>query len=218
MLHGRLSRGIGEGRRPDLAQGASFPRNGGKFEDGFRGILEAEAPDAEMEGDQGMTTILLIRHGAAEDPRPGLPDADRALTEEGWRKTRAAMRGLVRCGFVPDLGASSPARRAVETMACLQEAVIKDTKRSLPFTVWEGLLPEGDAVAAEAWLRERVQDLAGKGTLAVTSHQPFLGELVYWLTGENLEVRKASCTIVDWKNDHWRFRRHYRPSELREKA
>ena len=164
-----------------------------------------------------MTTILLIRHGAAEDPRAGLPDADRALTEEGWKKTRAAMRGLVRLGYVPDLGASSPARRAVETMACLQEAALKASKGSLPFTVWEGLLPEGDAVEADAWLQQKVQELNAKGILAVTSHQPFLGELIYWLTGENLEIRKASCTVVEWKGGRWRFRKHYRPSELRER-
>lgn len=218
MLHGRLSRGIGKGAGRIWPKEPVSHGTGESSRTGFAGYWGPEGPDAGWEEGQGMTTILLIRHGAAEDPRPGLPDGDRALTEEGWRKTRAALRGLVRSGFVPDLGASSPARRAVETMACLQEAVLKDTKRSLPFTVWEGLLPEGDAVEAEAWLRERVQDLGGKGTLAVTSHQPFLGELVFWLTGENLEVRKASCTVVDWKNGHWRFRRHYRPSELREKA
>ena len=42
-----------------------------------------------------MTTLLLIRHGIAEDPRSGQQDADRALTEEGWVRTRAAMKGLV---------------------------------------------------------------------------------------------------------------------------
>ena len=57
--------------------------------------------------------------------------------------------------------------RAVETMACLQEAVLKATKESLPFTVWEGLLPEGDAVEADAWLRELARGLEGKGTVAL---------------------------------------------------
>jgi len=165
-----------------------------------------------------MTTILLIRHGAAEDPRAELDDRDRTLTEEGWKKTRAAMRGLVRAGFVPDRGVSSPARRAVETMACLQEAVLKATKESLPFSVWEGLLPEGDAVEADTWLRQRIEEMQGKGTLAITSHQPFLGELIYWLTGENFEIRKASCTVVALKGGQWRLRKHFRPSELREQA
>jgi phosphohistidine phosphatase SixA len=106
----------------------------------------------------------------------------------------------------------------VETMACLQEAVLNACKASLPFTIWEGLLPEGDAVEADAWLRKRVEEMQGKGTLAITSHQPFLGELIYWLTGENYEIRKASCTIVERKGGKWRFRKHFRPSELREKA
>ena len=165
-----------------------------------------------------MTIVLLIRHGSAEDPRPGLGDLDRALTEEGWKRTRGAMRGLVKAGYVPDRGVSSPARRAVETMACLQEAVLKERKDSLPFSVWEGLLPEGDPLEADAWLQDLAASLPGGAVVALTSHQPFLGELVFWLTGQNLEIKKASCTVVERKGEAWHFRKHFKPSELRERA
>ena len=38
-----------------------------------------------------MTLILLIRHGIAEAYTSGAADAERALTPEGWTKTRQAM-------------------------------------------------------------------------------------------------------------------------------
>ncbi|HJW08171.1 MAG TPA: histidine phosphatase family protein, partial [Holophagaceae bacterium] len=72
-----------------------------------------------------MTTLLFIRHGIAEDWRPGLPDSERGLTEEGWTKTRKAMRGILARGLVPSRGISSPYRRAMETMACLKEEAME---------------------------------------------------------------------------------------------
>ena len=74
-------------------------------------------------------TLLLIRHGIAEDGKG--PDAERALSAEGWEKSRAAMKGLVRRGYVPTRGVSSPYRRAAETMVCLQEAAGRRISRRL---------------------------------------------------------------------------------------
>lgn len=159
-------------------------------------------------------TLLLIRHGIAEDPRPGQLDADRALTSEGWTKTRAAMRGLVAHGFAPTRGVTSPYRRAGETMACLQEAA------GCPFPVetWEGLEPHGDPGVADLWLRSLMAGLGEGEVVALTSHQPFLGELVFHLTRRSLEVKKASCTVIRWDAGLWSFERHLTPSELRSGA
>ena len=162
-------------------------------------------------------TLLLIRHGIAEDPRPGARDAERPLTEEGWKKTRAAMRGLVKSGWVPTVAYSSPYRRAAETLACLTEAVLKASGEAFTTGNWEGCVPEADPAKAESWLLKKLAAKPGS-TLAVVSHQPFLGELVFRLTGENLEIRKSSCTVVERKDGAWSLCRHYRPSELRDKA
>ena len=158
-----------------------------------------------------MTTLLLIRHGIAEDWRPGHPDAERALTPEGWDKTRAAMRGLVALGHVPARGISSPYRRAMETMACLKEAA----GNGFPVGVWEGLEPEGDPRAAEAWLRILMRGAGEDERIALTSHLPFLPALITHLTNRDLEVKKASCTVVEWMGSGWRFKRHYTPAQLR---
>jgi len=157
-----------------------------------------------------MTTLLLIRHGIAEDPRPGQKDSDRALTEEGWRKTRAAMKGLVALGLRPTKGFSSPYRRAVETMTCLEEA-----SGAFPVEASLGLVPEAHPAKADLWLRGLMAEAGTGEVLALVSHQPFLGELVFHLTGRDVEVKKASCTIIKWEAGAWRFERHLQPSELR---
>lgn len=159
-----------------------------------------------------MCTLLLIRHGIAEDPRPGQRDADRALTEEGWVRTRAAMKGLVAQGYAPTRGFSSPYRRAMETMACLQAAA-----GAFPMETSVGLMPDGRVSLADLWLRGLATEAPG-GRLALVSHQPFLGELIFHLTGRGLEVKKASCTVIRWEDGGWRFERQFQPSELRHHA
>jgi phosphohistidine phosphatase len=161
-----------------------------------------------------MITLLLIRHGIAEDPRRGLRDADRALTLEGWEKTRAAMRGLVLRGYLPTRGVSSPFRRAAETLACLREA----THDGFPAACWEGLEPDGDCAQAEDWLRGLVAEAGPFETLALVSHEPFLSSLVEHLTGRLVEMKKASCAVVHWTGGRFELGAHFSPAQLRGEA
>jgi phosphohistidine phosphatase len=159
-----------------------------------------------------VTTLLLIRHGIAEPHRSGQGDAERALTDEGWLKTRAAMRGLLALGHAPSRGISSPFRRALETMACLKEAA---GSHGFPVGVWEGFAPDGDPAEAEAWLRQLMTGAGEDECIAFTSHEPFLSCLIEHLTGCRLDVKKASCTVLEWMGSGWRFKRHHPPAELR---
>lgn len=157
-----------------------------------------------------MTTLLLIRHGLAEDPRPGQRDMDRALTEEGWIRARAAMKGLVARGWAPTRGYCSPYRRAAETMTCLQEAA-----GAFPLESSLELVPEGHPSRADLWLRGLMAESSAGDVLAFVSHQPFLGDLIRHLTGRGVDVKKASCTVIHWEGKGWRFERQYQPSDLR---
>ena len=158
-----------------------------------------------------MTRLLLIRHGIAEDPRPGRPDSDRALTAEGWEKTRAAMRGLLGRGHHPVLGVSSPFRRAVETLRCLEEA----TPGGLRTFQWEGLEPDGSCGVAEAWLMGQLIEAKPSGVIALVSHQPFLSDFIHHLTGAEVDMRKASCAVLNWEDGQFELEGYYAPAELR---
>ena len=161
-----------------------------------------------------MITLLLIRHGIAENPRPGQRDADRGLTVEGWDKTRAAMRGLVLRGYLPQRGIASPYRRAAETLACLKEA----TAEGFPVACWEGLEPEADPAQAEDWLRGLVVEAGPFDTIALVTHQPFVSDLILRLTGKPLEMKKASCAVLHWNAGRFELAAHFSPAELRGEA
>ncbi|MBS1785602.1 MAG: histidine phosphatase family protein [Acidobacteria bacterium] len=157
-----------------------------------------------------MTCLLFIRHGLAEDFRPGAPDSERALTEEGWEGARAAMKALVGKGFTPSRGISSPYRRALETMACLKEAA-----GAFPVGYSELFTPEEDPADAEAWLLTLMRGAGEDEVLAFTSHQPLLGTLIARMTGRFLDIKQASCTVIEWKGSGWMFRKHFTAAELR---
>ena len=163
-----------------------------------------------------MTKLLLIRHGIAEESRLGLPDSERALTEEGWAKTRAAMVGLVSRGYLPSRGISSPYRRAMESMACLKEAAMNlDPQNTFPVGVSDGFTPNGDVEEMDRWLRRLVTNAGENEIIAITSHEPFLSSLIRHLTAQHFDVKKASCTVIEWTGEGWQFKQHLKPAELR---
>ena len=157
-----------------------------------------------------MITVLLIRHGIAEDTKG--PDAERALTAEGWEKTRVAMKGLVKRGYVPTRGISSPYRRAAETMVCLKEA----TAEGFSVGYWDGLVSGGHPRKAEDWLLGELAEMKEFDVLALVSHEPFLSGLLRHLTRRSIEVKKASCTVLHWDGKTFEFAAHFTPAELRE--
>src|SRR6185503_14491628 len=52
--------------------------------------------------------ILLLRHGIAEDPAPGMHDGDRALTPKGERKLKDVLVRAREAGARPSVILSSP--------------------------------------------------------------------------------------------------------------
>ena len=155
-----------------------------------------------------MPTFLLIRHGIAEDPRPGLADRDRALTDRGRAHARAAMAALVARGLRPDRGCCSPYRRAVETLACLQEAA-----GPLPVQVAPALVPHHPPAAAAAWLLALAAEAEPEAVVACVGHEPLLGDLVAGLTGRTVDMSRAACAVLRW-DGRWSLDGHH-PGEER---
>lgn len=139
--------------------------------------------------------VYLIRHGIAV-PRgsPGIiDDAARELTADGAKKTRRAVRGLVRLGVDLQRIWSSPLVRARQTAEILAEAFPDaGAVRSL-----RALAPEGDfdRILAALSKSESLKEAA------LVGHEPDLGELAsLLLTGRRvpfLEFRKGGVACID---------------------
>ncbi|MBI3683025.1 MAG: phosphohistidine phosphatase SixA, partial [Acidobacteria bacterium] len=136
--------------------------------------------------------IYLLRHGIAEDPRPGMDDADRALTAEGRKKLREVLLVARDAGVKPDVIMTSPYRRAKETAEIARE--ILRYKEEIESS--QALVPIAEA--REAWDGIRVHKDAG--SLLLSSHEPLTGLLAAYLLGApglQVDVKKGSIVRID---------------------
>ena len=78
-----------------------------------------------------MQRLILMRHGEAERPHPGLEDFDRALDEEGRAESRRMGKALSEAGLQPDLALVSAARRTLETWATTAAGALVETPQHL---------------------------------------------------------------------------------------
>lgn len=135
--------------------------------------------------------IYILRHGIAEEPKAGLRDAERALTDVGREKLRAVLEQAHSSDVKPSLILTSPYRRATQT-AHMAGQVLRCSKiveteilvpGSAPKAVW-------DAICAHR--REPALLLAG--------HEPLLGMTVGYLLGVpalQVDLKKAALVRID---------------------
>jgi phosphohistidine phosphatase len=130
-----------------------------------------------------------LRHGIAENGRPGAPDADRALTDEGKEKLR---RVLKRAPIEPSLILSSPYKRAVETAEIAAETL--GYKGKVVRT--KALTPEASPYDTWAELRAR----QGESAVLLASHEPLMSTLAAFLLDSpalQTDMKKAALMRVD---------------------
>ncbi len=128
--------------------------------------------------------IYLLRHGIAEDQKPGMRDADRALTEKGIRKLRGVLERAREAGVKPSLVLTSPYRRARETAEIAAEILgckepIEETERLIP-----------SASPENVW--EEIRTHRQEESLLLSGHEPLMSSLYAHLLG-------APSLIVDVK-------------------
>ena len=136
--------------------------------------------------------IYLLRHGIAEDDRPGMPDADRALTEEGRKKLFRVLKTARSAGVRPDLVLTSPFKRAVETATIAAEAL---GCGEAPVPCPE-LTPGGEP--EEVW--SEIRNHRGCAQILLASHEPLTGYLAAYLVGGPqgmIHVKKGSIIRID---------------------
>ncbi len=137
--------------------------------------------------------IYWLRHGIAEDKRPGKTDADRHLTAEGAEEVAEVAGHLRRLGVEPDHVLHSPLVRAVETAAIAAEVLGKKSKSA----VCDGLLPE------DHWqiLYPALKAFFPLQSVMLVGHQPSLGLMIGHLlkpdSGLEIPLKKAGCCRVD---------------------
>ena len=111
--------------------------------------------------------LFIIRHGIAVPGSMQLADADRPLTPKGRKRFSQAVLGLQRLKVRFDRLYHSPWLRAVETAELLAPVL------------------DGKAVDSAALARAPSQDLLDAlvgERVALVGHEPWMGELVAWLT------------------------------------
>jgi phosphohistidine phosphatase len=136
--------------------------------------------------------LYLFRHGIAEDAKPGRPDANRTLTDEGKRKVAEVVKAARRAGAEPSLILSSPYKRALETARIAAEGF--DYKGEVVRT--ETLVPHGSPEKVWAELRDYREESAA----LLTGHEPLLSNLAAYLLSSpalRIEMKKAGMVRID---------------------
>jgi phosphohistidine phosphatase len=142
-----------------------------------------------------MTTLLLIRHGIAEEAEiaaaAGIPDHLRPLTAKGKKRMRRIAVALADMMPELELIASSPLRRAMQTAEILAEA-----RGKTPLVQTDALAPGAPPEAILEFLHHR----RVHGPLALVGHEPDLGQWAGWaLCGEArsfMQFKKGGAALL----------------------
>ena len=136
--------------------------------------------------------LYLLRHGIAEDPRPGQRDAERALVPEGEEKLRQLLRLAHRAGVAPSLILSSPFVRARQTATI----AARELEYSSKILETDALTPLGRP--DEVWQELRLY--RNEPSILLASHEPLTGQLAAYLLRSpalQIDVKKGSLIRID---------------------
>jgi phosphohistidine phosphatase len=134
--------------------------------------------------------IYFLRHGIAEDARPGQADSDRQLTAEGVEEMKAEAQALKRLNLKLDLILTSPYARARKTAEIVAKALDMEDRLRVEPRLAAGFdfddLQEIGAAYSEA------------GTIMLVGHNPGLpmtaGRLV---GGIQIDMKKGGLIRVE---------------------
>ncbi len=142
------------------------------------------------------TELLLLRHGIAEERGDGRPDAERALTDRGRRRTEQVARRLVDLGLGVDRLVSSPLVRARQTA---EIAVAAGLAPELVLS--DALAPGADPLPQlQAWWPSAASAGQRPRRLGLVGHEPDLSRLAARLIGAGagaIALRKAGVVLLE---------------------
>ena len=121
-----------------------------------------------------MKRLILMRHGQAERPQPGLEDFERALDAEGVAEARQTGRRLAEAGMAPDLALVSSAQRALETWRASSAAFD-------PVEVEESPALYGATAARLVEAVREAEQAHGAATVMLVGHNPAIHQFALLL-------------------------------------
>jgi len=134
--------------------------------------------------------LYLLRHGKAEDRRPGLSEVDRHLTPEGVEEMRREAAGLAALQFRVDSIFSSPLPRALETAQIVAKAIgfpetdiAVDSRIAGPFRI-------GD-------LQSLLAGQSPASHVLLAGHEPTFSLMVHTLCGAVIDLKKGGMAYVE---------------------
>jgi phosphohistidine phosphatase len=136
--------------------------------------------------------IYLLRHGIADDPKPGQSDADRELTDEGRDKLRRVLKRARGADVSPSLILSSPYKRAVQTAEIAADVL--GYKKTVQLV--RVLTPE--ASPRDVWEELRVHK--SEPSILLASHEPLMSSLASFLLSSpalHVDMKKAALVRID---------------------
>jgi len=136
--------------------------------------------------------VHLLRHGTAEDIKPGGSDADRELTTAGRDEVNGAAECARRAKVAPTLILSSPFVRAVETA----EIAAKVLEYRGVIVRTAALIPSASPQQVWGEIRSRQDEMQ----VLLAGHEPLLSHLASYLLSSpalRIEMRKAALVRID---------------------
>ena len=141
--------------------------------------------------------LLIVRHAIAMDrddfAATGQSDDLRPLIPAGRRRMRGVAKGIASI-VVPDLIATSPLKRAMQTAQILSRAYDIEIG-----AIVDALRPDRSPDEFVAWAQTQPAD----GTVAIVGHEPHLSQLIAWLTmGRSsafVELKKGGACLLDFE-------------------
>lgn len=133
--------------------------------------------------------LLFLRHGVADERRPGLRDFERRLTNEGRAEVRLVAKGLQRLNLALCTVLSSPYLRARETAEEVAEVL---TPGEPP-----RLVPELGCGCTFGDLDRVLDEFEPSVRVILVGHEPDLSGMIQEITGGRVRMKKASAALVD---------------------
>jgi len=139
--------------------------------------------------------LVLMRHAKSSWKSDAPTDHARPLNGRGRRDSPKVGAELARRGWVPDRVLSSDSARTRETFARMREALgVDDDARFTRALYHAGVDAVREALAA-------LDD--GVETALILGHNPGWEEVLEWLSGEDHEMKTATCALLSVEAATW---------------